>query len=86
MKIINLLTLSLCIYLVSAFDPADWVDSHLLPLNFSSPPFYAGYLQLTQDIKYFYVYHQSLSNPSKDPLVVRISSGGCSSLYSWLYY
>lgn len=67
-------------------DQADWVDVFNLPFEFQAKPFYAGYLTVSATKKYYYVYHPSESNPSKDPLMVRISAGpGCSSLYSWLY-
>jgi carboxypeptidase C (cathepsin A) len=86
MKIINLFLLALCIAVGMAADEGDWVDPFNLPIGFITHPFFAGYLPLTVQKNFFYVYHNSESNPSKDPLIVRISAGpGCSSLYSWLY-
>jgi serine carboxypeptidase-like clade 1 len=84
------LPLALLIVLISILavrgeDQGDWVDPYKLPIEFSVKPFYAGYLPISNK-RFYYVFHESESNPSKDPLVVRISSGpGCSSLYSWLY-
>lgn len=67
-------------------DQGDWVNPNILPIESLVHPFYAGYLNVEYNKQYFYVYHPSESNPSKDPLMVRISAGpGCSSLYSWLY-
>ena len=86
MKIINLFLLVLCLALSTAIDEADWVDPYMLPIGFPVHPFFAGYLPVDIARSYYYVYRPSESNPSKDPLVVRVSAGpGCSSLYSWLY-
>ena len=86
MKIINLLALILLVTYASSEDQGDWVDVFNLPFDFPVHPFYAGYLKISATKSYFYVYHPSESNPSKDPLVVRISAGpGCSPMYSWLY-
>ena len=84
---LNLLLLASCLVLsAGAIDQADWVDVFDLPIGFMVKPFYAGYLDLTLSKSYYYVYYPSQGNPSKDPLVVRTSSGpGCSSLYSFLY-
>lgn len=83
----NLLILVTCLAIfASADDQGDWVDTYDLPIEFIAKPFYAGYLNITHDKAYYYVYYPSEKNPSKDPLIVRISSGpGCSSLYSFLY-
>lgn len=86
MKIINLFVFGLCFAVVMAADQGDWVDPFILPISFITHPFFAGYLPIATLKNYYYVYHPSESNPSKDPLVVRISAGpACSSLYSWLY-
>lgn len=86
MKIINLFLLTLLLAVSQCEDDGDWVDPNLLPIGFSVHGFYAGYLPIGNGSSLFYVYHPSESNPSKDPLVVRVSAGpGCSSLYSWLY-
>lgn len=86
MKIINLFLLAVCLTLCNAVDEGDWVDPYNLPIGFPVHPFFAGYLTISSSRSYYYVYHPSQSNPSKDPLIVRVSAGpGCSSLYSWLY-
>lgn len=86
MKIINLFLIAICITICTAEDQGDWVDPWKLPVEFSIHPFFAGYLDINFSRKYYYVYHPSEKNPSKDPLVVRVSAGpACSSLYSWLY-
>jgi len=57
-----------------------------MPFSGTTPGFYAGYLKIDNSKQFFYVFHFSESNPSIDPLIVRVSPGpGCSSLYSWLY-
>lgn len=86
MKIINLLLIALFLGICLTEDQGDWVDPYMLPIGFPVHPFYAGYLSVGSNRKYFYVYHPSEGNPNKDPLIVRVSPGpGCSSLYSWLY-
>lgn len=84
MKIILLLCIFAAISLSA--DDGDWVDPFELPIGFIAHPFYAGYLNLTSTIAYYYTYFPSESNPGKDPLLVRISAGpGCSALYSNFY-
>ncbi len=69
-----------------AADDGDWVDPFLLPIGFAVRGFFAGYLKVSTTKALYYVYNPSENNPSKDPLVVMVSSGpGCSSLHSWLY-
>jgi carboxypeptidase C (cathepsin A) len=86
MKIVNLFILCLCLGVTVAEDDDDWVDGSKLPIPHSVKDFFAGYLPVGSGRSYFYVFHHSESNPSKDPLVVQVSPGpGCSSLYSWLY-
>jgi carboxypeptidase C (cathepsin A) len=70
----------------SSVDEGDWVDPANLPVPFGINPFYAGYLNISTSKALFYVYTPSVSNPSKDPLIVLLSPGpGCSILHSWLY-
>lgn len=72
--------------LATGADEGDWVDPFLLPVPFSIRAFYAGYLNITAEKAIYYVYTPSETNPSKDPLVVLLSTGpGCSILHSWLY-
>lgn len=86
MNVRVILAICLIVLGIQAEDQGDWVDVFNLPFPFSVKPFFAGFLQVDAQKSYFYVYHPSEGNPSKDPLVVRISAGpGCSSLYSWLY-
>ena len=72
--------------LATGADEGDWVDPFLLPVPFAIRAFYAGYLNITAEKAIYYVYTPSETNPSKDPLVVLLSTGpGCSILHSWLY-
>ena len=84
---INLLIIFICLsHLCHTEDQGDWVDPNYLPLDFAAHPFYAGYLNIIDDQQFYYAYYPSEKNPSKDPLVVRVSGGpGCSSLYSFVY-
>ena len=59
MKIIYLLAFILLVSYVDAEDQGDWVDVFNLPIGFHVQPFYAGYLTVSADKSYFYVYHPS---------------------------
>jgi len=83
MKWLILLTI---LVLGSCEDDGDWVDPHLLPIDFDVHGFFAGYLDIDEGKSIYYVYTPSESNPSKDPLIVLLSMGpGCSILHGWLY-
>lgn len=85
MKII-LLVFFILFSFVQNVDEGDWVDTFELPIGFLVHPYYAGYLNVTSTQQYYYSYFPSESNPSKDPLIIRISAGpGCSGLYSAFY-
>lgn len=81
-----LILLAIIALSAKAADDGDWVDPFLLPIGFAVRGFFAGYLNISTTKALYYVYNPSENNPSKDPLVVMVSSGpGCSSLHSWLY-
>ncbi len=80
----KILLLLICALL--AEDQGDYVNPTDMPLDGFVKPFYAGYLKLTDKKSFYYTYFPSEQNPSKDPLVVRVSAGpGCSSIYSAYY-
>ncbi len=82
------LLLALLLLLTAANREADWVDPNDLipPLDFHVQSFFAGYLNVSVDKQFYYVYHPSQNNPSKDPVVLWMGPGpGCSALYSMMY-
>jgi carboxypeptidase C (cathepsin A) len=83
---LSLITIVLLFGKATAEDDGDWVDVFDLPIGFIAHSFYAGYLNITTSKAMYYNYFPSESNPSRDPLVVRISPGpGCSSLHHAYY-
>lgn len=83
---LSLITFALLVGKVSAEDQGDWVNVFDLPIGFPVHYFYAGYLNITTNKALYYTYFPSESNPSRDPLIIRLSPGpGCSSLWSSLY-
>lgn len=80
------LILALVLCTVLANREADWVDPADLPLDFHVTSFFAGYLNVNSDKDFYYTYHPSQNNPTKDPVVLWVGSGpGCSALYSMMY-
>ena len=71
---------------VNSADEGDWVDTFNLPTGLLLNPFYAGYLNLTTTKAFYYTLFLSENNPSRDPLVVRVSAGpGCSGHYGMMH-
>jgi hypothetical protein len=86
MKLFALIFISIFLFsTVKSADEGDWVDPYKLELDILVHPFYAGYLNVTRSKALYYTYFPSEHNPDKDPLIVRISSLGCSPLYSAYY-
>lgn len=82
----HLLVVCLLLLKCSSNAEADWVDPNELGTGLFLKSFFAGYLDVSDDKKFYYVYHPSENNPTKDPVVVWFGSGpGCSSLYSMIY-
>jgi hypothetical protein len=82
----HILLLAVLLALIKSNAEADWVDPADLPVPFLIRPFFSGYLHVTDDKAFFYAYHPSQNNPSKDPIIIWFGPGpGCSSLYSMMY-
>lgn len=82
----HLVVLAVLVALASCNAEADWVDPNELPIGLFVQPFFSGYLEIDSTRKFFYAYHPSQNNPTKDPVVVWFGPGpGCSALYSMFY-
>ena len=54
-----LITFAISLILSKAEDQGDWVDTNNLPIDFPVHPFFAGYIELSEDQQFYYVYYPS---------------------------
>ncbi len=75
--------LSLCLCLLRTFPQEDLVTD--LPIVGYDKPWYSGYLNFNTG-KYHYIFFESQSNPTRDPVILWLNGGpGCSSLIGMVY-